>query len=108
MLDQIDTGVDLLHPDIQANLWINPGEQRGPGANSGNGFQNGVDDDGNGESRARDGDEHHERGMQCTNHAQDSMSTARVRQARQICDNAVPVIKLAAILEQPSWDIQHA
>ncbi|NOX38199.1 MAG: S8 family serine peptidase [Calditrichaeota bacterium] len=34
----IDTGVDLDHPDIQANLWTNPGEIPG----------NGIDDDGNG------------------------------------------------------------
>ncbi|MEM6531829.1 MAG: fibronectin type III domain-containing protein [Myxococcota bacterium] len=33
-----DTGVDLDHPDLQANLWVNPGEIAG----------NGVDDDGNG------------------------------------------------------------
>jgi len=34
----IDTGVDRAHPDLAANLWINPGETPG----------NGVDDDGNG------------------------------------------------------------
>ncbi len=34
----IDTGVDYLHPDLAANMWINPGEVPG----------NGVDDDGNG------------------------------------------------------------
>lgn len=33
----IDSGVDLTHPDLQGNLWINPGETA-----------NGVDDDGNG------------------------------------------------------------
>lgn len=33
----IDTGVDLTHPDVQPNLWSNPGE-----------VVNGVDDDGNG------------------------------------------------------------
>ena len=32
-----DTGVDLTHPDLVPNLWINPGET-----------ENGVDDDGNG------------------------------------------------------------
>ncbi len=34
----IDTGVDVTHPDLQPNLWRNPGEIAG----------NGVDDDGNG------------------------------------------------------------
>ena len=34
----VDSGVDLDHPDIQANLWTNPGEVPG----------NGIDDDGNG------------------------------------------------------------
>ena len=34
----IDTGVDLDHPDLAANLWTNPGEVAG----------NGIDDDGNG------------------------------------------------------------
>jgi len=34
----IDTGVDSLHEDLQANIWTNPGEIPG----------NGVDDDGNG------------------------------------------------------------
>jgi serine protease len=34
----IDTGVDLTHPDLRANLWTNPGEIAG----------NGRDDDGNG------------------------------------------------------------
>ncbi|MEO1170628.1 MAG: S8 family serine peptidase, partial [Myxococcota bacterium] len=33
-----DTGVDLDHPDLQANLWVNPGEIPG----------NRIDDDGNG------------------------------------------------------------
>ncbi len=38
----IDTGIDYNHPDLQANMWKNPGE-------SGNGKEtNGVDDDGNG------------------------------------------------------------
>lgn len=32
-----DTGMDLTHPDLAANLWINPGEIDG----------NGIDDDGN-------------------------------------------------------------
>lgn len=34
----IDTGVDITHPDLEANIWTNPGEIAG----------NGVDDDGNG------------------------------------------------------------
>ena len=34
----IDSGIDLSHPDLAANLWTNPGETPG----------NGVDDDGNG------------------------------------------------------------
>lgn len=37
----IDTGVDYNHPDLNANIWMNPGEA-GPLA------MNGVDDDGNG------------------------------------------------------------
>ena len=38
VIASIDTGVDVLHPDLAANLWHNPGEVPG----------NGVDDDGNG------------------------------------------------------------
>ncbi|MFZ5863099.1 MAG: S8 family serine peptidase [Nitrospirota bacterium] len=34
----IDSGMDLTHPDLAANLWVNPGEIIG----------NGIDDDGNG------------------------------------------------------------
>jgi len=34
----IDTGVQYTHPDLSANMWINPGEIAG----------NGIDDDGNG------------------------------------------------------------
>lgn len=34
----IDTGVDRSHPDLEANMWTNPGEIPG----------NGIDDDGNG------------------------------------------------------------
>jgi len=34
----IDTGVDYNHPDLKANMWVNPGEIAG----------NGIDDDGNG------------------------------------------------------------
>lgn len=44
----VDTGVDYHHPDIEANVWINPGEDL-----DGNGVvdpsdENGLDDDGNG------------------------------------------------------------
>ncbi len=34
----IDSGIDYLHPDLVANMWVNPGEIPG----------NGIDDDGNG------------------------------------------------------------
>lgn len=34
----VDEGVDLTHPDLAANIWVNPGEIAG----------NGIDDDGNG------------------------------------------------------------
>ena len=34
----IDTGIDYTHPDLAANMWVNPGEIAG----------NGIDDDGNG------------------------------------------------------------
>jgi hypothetical protein len=34
----LDTGIDTTHPDLAANLWVNPGEIEG----------NGIDDDGNG------------------------------------------------------------
>ncbi|HYE05787.1 MAG TPA: S8 family serine peptidase [Planctomycetota bacterium] len=38
----IDTGIDRDHPDLAANMWVNPGES-GAGREA-----NGVDDDGNG------------------------------------------------------------
>lgn len=34
----VDSGLDIAHPDIAANVWVNPGEIAG----------NGIDDDGNG------------------------------------------------------------
>ena len=34
----VDTGIDYTHPDLAANIWVNPGEIAG----------NGIDDDGNG------------------------------------------------------------
>jgi subtilisin family serine protease len=37
----IDTGIDISHEDLAANIWVNPGE-------SGDKATNGVDDDGNG------------------------------------------------------------
>ncbi|MHB0959585.1 MAG: tandem-95 repeat protein [Pirellulaceae bacterium] len=38
----IDTGVDYTHPDLAANMWVNPGEISGDGIdNDGNGF---IDD----------------------------------------------------------------
>lgn len=45
----IDTGVDYLHPDLKANLWMNTVEMNGPGATAANGYKNGIDDDGDGE-----------------------------------------------------------
>lgn len=45
----IDTGVDYLHPDLKANLWMNTAEMNGPGATAANGYRNGIDDDGDGE-----------------------------------------------------------
>lgn len=38
VIADIDTGMQLNHPDLSANLWVNPGEVAG----------NGIDDDGNG------------------------------------------------------------
>jgi subtilisin family serine protease len=43
----IDTGVDIFHPDIRPNLWINKGEMAGYAALS-DWKPNGIDDDGNG------------------------------------------------------------
>ncbi len=43
----IDTGVDYEHPDLDANIWVNPGEDiNGNGIVDAEDF-NGVDDDGN-------------------------------------------------------------
>ena len=44
----VDTGVDLTHPDLVSNLWMNAAEVNGPGATAANGYQNGIDDDGDG------------------------------------------------------------
>jgi serine protease len=43
----IDSGVQWNHPDLQANIWINPGEW-GPDGLGGYKQSNGKDDDGNG------------------------------------------------------------
>ena len=45
----IDTGVDYTHPDLAANMWLNPKEVAGAGAAADNNYTNGIDDDGNGE-----------------------------------------------------------
>lgn len=46
----IDTGTDFTHPDLIPNLWRNPREVAGAGATEANGYQNGIDDDGNGKA----------------------------------------------------------
>lgn len=43
----IDTGIDVHHPDLAENIWINPGES-GIDINGRNKAHNGIDDDGNG------------------------------------------------------------
>lgn len=43
----IDTGIDVRHPDLQNNLWVNPGET-GFDKDGKNKATNGKDDDGNG------------------------------------------------------------
>src|SRR5690606_16720385 len=43
----IDTGIDVAHPDLKANLWVNPGES-GLDKNGNDKATNGLDDDGNG------------------------------------------------------------
>ena len=47
----IDTGLDYLHPDLAVNAWMNAVEMAGPGATAANGWQNGIDDDGDGVHR---------------------------------------------------------
>ena len=44
----IDTGIKYTHPDLAANVWMNPIEMAGPGATAANGWKNGIDDDGDG------------------------------------------------------------
>lgn len=43
----IDSGVDYNHPDLQANIWMNPGES-GLDGNGNDRASNGIDDDENG------------------------------------------------------------
>lgn len=43
-----DTGVDYTHPDLQDNIWVNPGEDLNGDGIVGEDERNGVDDDGNG------------------------------------------------------------
>lgn len=43
----IDTGADINHEDLKANIWVNPGET-GKDANGRDKATNGIDDDGNG------------------------------------------------------------
>lgn len=43
----IDTGIDIYHPDLRANLWTNPGET-GLDSKGRDKATNGIDDDGNG------------------------------------------------------------
>jgi len=44
----VDTGIDTAHPDLAANLWVNPGEDLDRNARADPEDRNGQDDDGNG------------------------------------------------------------
>jgi len=44
----VDTGLDYEHPDIAANVWVNPGEDLNGNGRVDPGDWNGIDDDGNG------------------------------------------------------------
>lgn len=44
----VDTGLDRFHPDIAANVWVNPGEDTNGDGLAGPEDENGIDDDGNG------------------------------------------------------------
>jgi len=44
----VDTGLDAAHPDIAANVWVNPGEDLNRNGRVDPGDWNGIDDDGNG------------------------------------------------------------
>ena len=44
----VDSGIDPGHPDLAANLWMNPGEDLNGNGRADPEDQNGIDDDGNG------------------------------------------------------------
>ena len=44
----VDTGIDYEHPDLAANVWLNPGEDLDGNGRVDPADRNGVDDDGNG------------------------------------------------------------
>ncbi|MBN1541335.1 S8 family serine peptidase [candidate division KSB1 bacterium] len=44
----IDTGIDYSHPDLQENIWVNPGEDLNGNGRFDPQDLNGIDDDGNG------------------------------------------------------------
>ena len=44
----VDTGLDRFHPDIAANVWVNPGEDLDGDGIAEPEDENGIDDDGNG------------------------------------------------------------
>ena len=57
----LDTGVDYNHPDLRANMWINPGEIAGDGIdNDGNGYIDDIYgiDPGSGDTNPMDNDGH--------------------------------------------------
>ena len=57
----IDTGIDFNHPDLQGNIWVNPGEIAGDGIdNDGNGYIDDVSgwDFANGDNNPQDGNGH--------------------------------------------------
>lgn len=57
----IDTGIDFNHPDLQGNIWVNPGEIANDGIdNDGNGYIDDVSgwDFANGDNNPQDGNGH--------------------------------------------------
>jgi beta propeller repeat protein len=44
----VDTGIDTQHPDLAANVWVNPGEDLDGNGVADPSDRNGIDDDGNG------------------------------------------------------------
>ena len=44
----VDTGLDATHPDIAANVWVNPGEDLNGNGEADDSDRNGIDDDQNG------------------------------------------------------------